>query len=143
MSGNLLQAKTKSGCREGKLVFFEGTRQFELEDLLCASAEMLGKGSLGIAHKVVLENANVVAVKRLKDVHGQGRRDFKQHMELLGRLRHLNLVSLKAYYYARDEKLLVYDYMANGSLYSLLHGMFIMSSLFFLNHSIIYCEQRE
>ena len=70
----------------GKLVFFEGTRQFELEDLLRASAEMLGKGSFGTAYKVVLEDANVVAVKRLKDVHGQGRRDFEQYMELLGRL---------------------------------------------------------
>ena len=72
--------------RGGKLVFFEGTRQFELEDLLRASAEMLGKGSFGTAYKAVLEDANVVAVKRLKDVHGQGRRDFEQHMELLGRL---------------------------------------------------------
>lgn len=111
-----------SAAERGRLVFFEGTRQFELEDLLRASAEMLGKGSFGTAYKAVLEDANVVAVKRLKDVHGPGRRDFEQHMELLGRLRHLNLVSLKAYYYARDEKLLVYDYMANGSLYSLLHG---------------------
>eukprot|EP01018_Ginkgo_biloba_P028278 Gb_00402 [translate_table: standard] len=106
----------------GKLVFFEGTRQFELEDLLRASAEMLGKGSFGTAYKAVLDDGNVVAVKRLKDVHFSGRRDFDQHMELLGRLRHLNLVSPKAYYYARDEKLLVYEYMSNGSLYSLLHG---------------------
>jgi len=119
-----------SAAERGKLVFFEGTRQFELEDLLRASAEMLRKGSFGTAYKAVLEDANVVAVKRLKDVHGPGRRDFEQHMELLGRLRHLNLVSLKAYYYARDEKLLVYDYMANGSLYSLLHGMFNIAFLF-------------
>ncbi|GLJ09960.1 hypothetical protein SUGI_0119200 [Cryptomeria japonica] len=111
-----------SSAERGKLVFFEGTRQFELEDLLRASAEMLGKGTFGTAYKAVLEDGNVVAVKRLKDAQGSGKRDFEQHMELVGKLRHLNLVSLKAYYYARDEKLLVYDYMANGSLYSLLHG---------------------
>ena len=75
-----------STTERGKLVFFEGSQQFELEDLLHASAEMLGKGSFGTAYKVMLEYANVVAVKRLKDVHGQGRRDFEQHMELLGRL---------------------------------------------------------
>ncbi|KAH9289715.1 hypothetical protein KI387_033832, partial [Taxus chinensis] len=95
---------------------------FELEDLLRASAEMLGKSSFGTAYKSVLEDGNVVAVKRLREVQGSGKRDFEQHMELVGRLRHLNLVSLKAYYYARDEKLLVYDYMENGSLYFLLHG---------------------
>ncbi|KAH9318968.1 hypothetical protein KI387_020737, partial [Taxus chinensis] len=109
-------------AERGKLVFFEGTRQFELEDLIRASAEMLGKNSFGTAYKAVLEDGNVVAVKRLREVQGSGKRDFEQHMELVGRLRHLNLVSLKAYYYARYEKLLVYDFMANGSLYFLLHG---------------------
>jgi len=40
----------------------------------------------------------------------------------LGPLRHPNIVPLNAYYYARDEKLLVYEYMPNGSLFSVLHG---------------------
>eukprot|EP00252_Welwitschia_mirabilis_P005296 TRINITY_DN15804_c0_g1_i1.p1 TRINITY_DN15804_c0_g1~~TRINITY_DN15804_c0_g1_i1.p1 ORF type:complete len:303 (+),score=66.21 TRINITY_DN15804_c0_g1_i1:114-911(+) len=40
----------------------------------------------------------------------------------MGKLRHPNVLHLKAYYYAKDEKLLVYDYMPNGSLSSLLHG---------------------
>lgn len=43
-------------------------------------------------------------------------------MEVLGRLRHINLVGLKAYYFARDEKLLVFDFMPNASLFWLLHG---------------------
>ena len=43
-------------------------------------------------------------------------------MAVLGRLRHPNVVPLNAYYYARDEKLLVYEFMPNGSLFSLLHG---------------------
>jgi serine/threonine protein kinase len=43
-------------------------------------------------------------------------------MAVLGRLRHPNIVPLNAYYYARDEKLLVYEYMPNGSLFSVLHG---------------------
>jgi Leucine-rich repeat (LRR) protein len=108
---------------KGKMVFFEGTRRFELEDLLRASAEMLGKGGFGTAYKAVLEDGNEVAVKRLKDaVTVAGKKEFEQQMEVLGRLRHTNLVSLKAYYFAREEKLLVYDYMPNGSLFWLLHG---------------------
>ncbi|KAL6188013.1 hypothetical protein ACLB2K_039408 [Fragaria x ananassa] len=106
----------------GQMVFFEGVRHFELEDLLRASAEMLGKGGFGTAYKAVLDDGNVVAVKRLKDAQIGGKTQFEQHMAVLGRLSHLNVVSLRAYYFAREEKLLVYDYMPNGSLFWLLHG---------------------
>ncbi|CAM8919366.1 unnamed protein product [Rhodiola kirilowii] len=110
------------GQERGRMVFFEGARRFELEDLLKASAEMLGKGGFGTAYKAVLDDGNVVAVKRLKEANVIGKREFEQHMELLGRFRHQNVVSLVAYYFAREEKLLVYDYMPNGSLFWLLHG---------------------
>ncbi|KAK8655344.1 hypothetical protein V6N13_107926 [Hibiscus sabdariffa] len=110
------------GYERGRMVFFEGVRRFELEDLLRASAEMLGKGGFGTAYKAVLDDGNVLAVKRLKDANVGGKREFEQQMEVLGRLRHPHLVSLKAYYFAREEKLLVYDYMPNGSLFWLLHG---------------------
>ncbi|KAK4605960.1 hypothetical protein RGQ29_000300 [Quercus rubra] len=115
-------AGAQSGFEKGRMMFFEGVRRFELEDLLRASAEMLGKGGFGTAYKAVLDDGNVVAVKRLKDASVGGKREFEQHMEVLGRLRHPNVVSLRAYYFAREEKLLVYDYMPNGSLFWLLHG---------------------
>jgi hypothetical protein len=116
----------------GKMVFLEdlscsngGTRRFELEELLRASAEMLGKGGCGTAYKAVLDDGTVVAVKRLRDATAApaaSKKDFEHHMAVLGRFRHPNIVPLVAYYYARDEKLLVYEYMPNGSLFSLLHG---------------------
>ncbi|KAL3830881.1 hypothetical protein ACJIZ3_019683 [Penstemon smallii] len=106
----------------GKMVFLDGERRFELEDLLRASAEMLGKGGFGTAYKAILDDGNVVAVKRLKDLSVNGKKEFEQQMEVLGRLRHPNLVGFKAYYFARDEKLLVYEYMPNGNLFWLLHG---------------------
>ncbi|KAK9052248.1 hypothetical protein SSX86_028876 [Deinandra increscens subsp. villosa] len=112
----------QTGFERGKMVFFEGARRFELEDLLRASAEMLGKGGFGTAYKAVLDDGNVVAVKRLREAASGGKREFEQQMEVLGRLRHPNVVSLKAYYFARDEKLLVFDYMTNGNLFWLLHG---------------------
>ncbi|XP_052200472.1 probable leucine-rich repeat receptor-like protein kinase At1g68400 [Diospyros lotus] len=110
------------GFERGRMVFFEGAKRFELEDLLRASAEMLGKGGFGTAYKAVLDDGNIVAVKRLKDATIAGKREFEQQMDILGKLRHPNVVSLKAYYFARDEKLLVYDYMPNGNLFWLLHG---------------------
>ncbi|BBM99432.1 hypothetical protein MPTK1_1g21280 [Marchantia polymorpha subsp. ruderalis] len=105
-----------------KLVFFEGKRYtFDLEDLLRASAEVLGKGSVGTAYKAVLEDGSIVAVKRLKDVT-TARKDFEAQIATVGRLHHRNLIPLRAFYFSKDEKLLVYDYMPAGSLSALLHG---------------------
>ncbi|KAG8388146.1 hypothetical protein BUALT_Bualt02G0095600 [Buddleja alternifolia] len=105
-----------------KLVFFgNASRVFDLEDLLRASAEVLGKGTFGTAYKAVLEMGTVVAVKRLKDVT-INEKEFKEKIEGVGAMDHENLVPLRAYYYSREEKLLVYDYMPMGSLSALLHG---------------------
>ncbi|KAM0849994.1 hypothetical protein ACQ4PT_053391 [Festuca glaucescens] len=94
---------------------------FDLEDLLRASAEVLGKGSVGTSYKAVLEEGTTVVVKRLKDV-AVARREFDAHMEALGRVEHRNLLPVRAYYFSKDEKLLVYDYLPNGSLSAMLHG---------------------
>jgi hypothetical protein len=94
---------------------------FDLEDLLRASAEVLGKGSVGTSYKAVLEEGTTVVVKRLKDVAVQ-RREFDAHMEALGRVEHRNVLPVRAYYFSKDEKLLVYDYLPNGSLSAMLHG---------------------
>ncbi|KAG8078309.1 hypothetical protein GUJ93_ZPchr0007g6017 [Zizania palustris] len=115
-----------SGVQEAernKLVFFEGcSYNFDLEDLLRASAEVLGKGSYGTTYKAVLEDGTTVVVKRLKEVV-VGKKDFEQHMEIIGRVgQHQNIVPLRAYYYSKDEKLLVYDYIPDGSLAVVLHG---------------------
>jgi hypothetical protein len=60
---------------------------FDLEDLLRASAEVLGKGSVGTSYKAVLEEGTTVVVKWLKDV-AVARREFDAHMEQLGRVEH-------------------------------------------------------
>ncbi|KAL5228775.1 hypothetical protein ABZP36_017040 [Zizania latifolia] len=105
-----------------RMVFFEGPAlAFDLEDLLRASAEVLGKGAFGTAYRAVLEDATTVVVKRLKEVSA-GRRDFEQQMELVGRIRHGNVAELRAYYYSKDEKLLVYDFYSRGSVSNMLHG---------------------
>ncbi|GMH05002.1 hypothetical protein Nepgr_006842 [Nepenthes gracilis] len=122
----MLKEDFGSGVQEAeknKLVFFEGcTYNFDLEDLLRASAEVLGKGSYGTAYKASLDEGTAVVVKRLKEV-GIGKREFEQQMEVVRKIgQHPNVVPLRAYYHSKDEKLLVFDYVAGGSLASLLHG---------------------
>lgn len=138
--GSVLKGKASSGGRssekpkedfgsgiqepeKNKLVFFEAcSYNFDLEDLLRASAEVLGKGSYGTAYKAVLEESTTVVVKRLKEVV-VGKKDFEQQMDIVGRVGlHANVLPLRAYYYSKDEKLLVYDYLPNGNLSTVLHG---------------------
>ncbi|GFP91331.1 probable inactive receptor kinase at4g23740 [Phtheirospermum japonicum] len=105
-----------------RLVFFEGCRlAFDLEDLLRASAEVLGKGTFGTTYKAALEDATTVAVKRLREVV-VGRKEFETQMEIVGSVRHENVAPLRAYYYSKDEKLMVYDYYDRGSVSGLLHA---------------------
>ncbi|XP_058179665.1 probable inactive receptor kinase At1g48480 [Rhododendron vialii] len=113
-SGNVSVSK-------GLVCFGKTGREFSLDDLLKASAEVLGKGTFGTAYKAGLEGGMVVAVKRLRDV-AVPEKEFREKIEFVGRMEHENLVPLRAYYYSRDEKLLVYDYMPMGSLSAYLHG---------------------
>nr|CAB3501542.1 unnamed protein product [Digitaria exilis] len=119
-------AKAGGGSTTGskKLIFFgpmAAAPPFDLEDLLRASAEVLGKGAFGTAYKAVMENGSAVAVKRLKDVD-LPEPEFRERIAAIGGVQHELVVPLRAYYFSKDEKLLVYDYMSNGSLSALLHG---------------------
>lgn len=110
-------------AEKNKLIFFDGcSYTFDLEDLLRASAEVLGKGSYGTTYKAALEDGTMVVVKRLKEVVA-GKKEFEQQMEMIGRVgQHPNIVPVRAYYYSKDEKLMVYDYAPAGSFSTLLHG---------------------
>ncbi|KAJ3682924.1 hypothetical protein LUZ60_013151 [Juncus effusus] len=126
VSSQKTKDETSSGVQvaeRNKLVFFEGCNyNFDLEDLLRASAEVLGKGSHGTVYKAILEDGTTVVVKRLKEVI-VGKKEFEMQMELVGRVgRRENVVPVRAYYYSKDEKLLVYEYVSGGNLSSLLHG---------------------
>jgi len=106
---------------------------FELNDLLRASAEVLGSGSFGSTYKAIVLNGPTVVVKRFRHMNNVGKQEFFEHMKKLGSLTHPNLLPLIAFYYKKEEKFLVYDFGENGSLASHLHGMqhyIFMNSLY-------------
>ncbi|KAG6503201.1 receptor protein kinase-like protein ZAR1 [Zingiber officinale] len=105
----------------------------ELEELLRSSAYVVGKGRSGIVYKVVVgRECSAVAVRRLsenEDSDGPSsgdewrrRRAFESEAIAIGRAKHPNVVRLVAYYYAPEERLLIYEYIPNGSLHAALHG---------------------
>ncbi|CAN1180599.1 Leucine-rich repeat receptor protein kinase EMS1 [Linum perenne] len=91
----------------------EGTNNF-------CNSNIIGDGGFGTVYKAKLVTKKndilVVAVKKLSHSKAQGDREFMAEMETLGKVKHKNLVSLLGYCSLGEEKLLVYEYMANGSL---------------------------
>lgn len=109
------------------LVFCNGEAElYSLEILMRASAELLGRGTIGTTYKAVLDNQLIVSVKRLDagKTALTSAETFDQHMEAVGVLRHPNLVPVRAYFQAKQERLIIFDYQPNGSLFNLIHGNF-------------------
>ncbi|KAL2526729.1 inactive leucine-rich repeat receptor-like protein kinase IMK2 [Abeliophyllum distichum] len=112
-----------SGETGGKLVHFDGPMIFTADDLLCATAEIMGKSTYGTVYKATLEDGSQVAVKRLREKITKGMREFENEVNSLGKIRHSNLLALRAYYLGpKGEKLLVFDYMPKRSLTTFLHA---------------------
>ncbi|XP_068334515.1 probable inactive receptor kinase At2g26730 [Pyrus communis] len=92
----------------------------KFEDLLRAPADLLGRGKCGSLYKVIFEEGMVLVVKRIDwAISGS---DFKKRMERLYQAKHQNVLPVLAFYSSKQEKLLVYEYQENGSLFRLIHG---------------------
>lgn len=84
---------------------------------------LLGVGGFGRVYKGVLPKSRLeVAVKRVSHESSQGMKEFVAEVVSIGRLRHRNIVQLLGYCRLKNELLLVYDYMPNGSLDKYLYG---------------------
>ncbi|XP_017229424.1 G-type lectin S-receptor-like serine/threonine-protein kinase B120 [Daucus carota subsp. sativus] len=83
-------------------------------------ANKLGEGGFGPVYKGELLNGQYVAVKRLSQNSGQGLEELRNETILIAKLQHRNLVRLLGCCIEKDEKILVYEYMPNKSLDSIL-----------------------
>ncbi|XP_073277964.1 BRASSINOSTEROID INSENSITIVE 1-associated receptor kinase 1-like isoform X3 [Primulina huaijiensis] len=101
-------------------------KRFSLRELQVASDDfsnknILGKGGFGKVYKGRLADGSLVAVKRLKEERTQGGElQFQTEVEMISMAVHRNLLRLRGFCMTPTERLLVYPYMANGSVASCL-----------------------
>nr|GMD96445.1 G-type lectin S-receptor-like serine/threonine-protein kinase At4g27290 [Ipomoea batatas] len=83
----------------------------------------LGEGGFGAVYKGVMDDKQEVAVKQLSKTSTQGVQEFKNEVICIAKLQHRNLVKLLGCCIQGEEKLLVYEYMANKSLDTFIFGL--------------------
>lgn len=112
-----------------ELICFQGGENLTIQDILDAPGEVVGKSNYGTLYKASLERENSVKLLRFLRPTCTGRmKEFFPVIQILGFIRHPNLVPLQAFYSGtRGEKLLVHPFFVHGNLVQFLRG----NSLFF------------
>ncbi|KAL0386320.1 UNVERIFIED_CONTAM: putative receptor protein kinase ZmPK1 [Sesamum radiatum] len=87
----------------------------ELKDATNNFSNPIGKGGFGVVYMGKLNDGRAVAVKSLKNVTG-GDADFWAEVTIIARMHHLNLVRLWGFCAEKGSRILVYEYVPNGSL---------------------------
>ncbi|KAI3457272.1 hypothetical protein Pfo_013935 [Paulownia fortunei] len=106
------QTVGSSKAVEGSLVAF-GYK--DLQNATKNFSDKLGGGGFGSVFKGTLPDSTVIAVKKLESI-SQGEKQFRTEVSTIGTIQHVNLVRLRGFCSKGNKKLLVYDYMENGSL---------------------------
>ncbi|XP_061371370.1 leucine-rich repeat receptor-like protein kinase PXL1 [Gastrolobium bilobum] len=109
-----------------RLVAFQRISFTSSEILTCIKeSNVIGMGGTGIVYKAEIHRPHVtVAVKKLwrPQEDTENGNHVLREVELLGRLRHRNIVRLLGYVHNEREVMIVYEYMPNGNLGTALHG---------------------
>ncbi|KAL9165527.1 hypothetical protein ABFS82_06G176100 [Erythranthe guttata] len=116
-----------SGKDSGGAPQLKGARWFSYDELKkCTNnfshTNQLGSGGYGKVYRGVVSSGQTVAIKRAQQGSNQGGLEFKNEIELLSRVHHKNLVGLVGFCFEQGEQMLVYEFMANGTLRESLSG---------------------
>ncbi|MFQ6660250.1 hypothetical protein Gotur_028842, partial [Gossypium turneri] len=129
MLGNV--ANVKGNCLYGGSMrkpasAYRGVQVFTYKELEFATdnfseANVIGNGGSSVVYKGVLADGTVAAIKRLHRDRKQGERAFRMEVDLLSRLNSPYLVELLGYCADQHHRLLIFEFMPNGTLQHHLH----------------------
>lgn len=87
--------------------------------------KLIGKGGTSRVYKANFQEGRDLAVKMLKPSNA-ALTEFMCEVEITSVLRHTNIISLAGFCFENKSLILVYDYLPNGSLEEILHGMMFL-----------------
>ncbi|XP_052159483.1 putative receptor protein kinase ZmPK1 [Oryza glaberrima] len=99
-------------------------RRYAYRELMIATRKFqgeIGRGASGIVYKGILKDMRAVAVKKLLDIN-QGEEEFKHELSVIGRIYHMNLVRVWGFCSDDPHRMLISEYVENGSLDKILFG---------------------
>ncbi|KAM0052831.1 putative protein kinase RLK-Pelle-SD-2b family [Helianthus debilis subsp. tardiflorus] len=101
--------------------FFQIHKKKAINSYQCSTTDELGKGAFGIVYKGVI-GTKIVAVKKLETMCKDSHKEFQTEVNTIARTHHKNLVQLLGYCDDGEQRLLIYEYITNGTLAAFLFG---------------------
>ncbi|GER30269.1 leucine-rich repeat receptor kinase [Striga asiatica] len=108
------------------IVMFHGDLPYSSKDIIkkmesLNEEHVIGAGGFGTVYKLVMDDGNLFALKRIMKLNEGFDRFFERELEILGSIKHRYLVNLRGYCNSPTSKLLIYDFLPGGSLDEALH----------------------
>ncbi|KAK1575384.1 hypothetical protein Q3G72_004986 [Acer saccharum] len=116
---NVNRRRSLKRALENSLTVSGAPMNFTYRDLQIRTSnfsQLLGTGGFGSVYKGSLSDGTFVAVKKLDRVLPHGEKEFITEVNTIGSMHHMNLVRLRGYCSEGSQRLLVYEFMQNGSL---------------------------
>ncbi|KAH7529153.1 hypothetical protein FEM48_Zijuj05G0154300 [Ziziphus jujuba var. spinosa] len=109
-----------------KLITFHGDLPYPSSEIIeklesINEEDIVGSGGFGTVYRMVMNDCGTFAVKKIDRSREGSDQVFERELEILGSIKHINLVNLRGYCRLPASRLLIYDYLAMGSLDDFLH----------------------
>ncbi|XP_054788043.1 LEAF RUST 10 DISEASE-RESISTANCE LOCUS RECEPTOR-LIKE PROTEIN KINASE-like 2.4 isoform X2 [Prosopis cineraria] len=109
----------------------------EVKRMTRSFSNKLGEGGYGVVYKASLPDGRLVAVKVVRESKGNGE-EFINEVARISRTSHVNIVTLLGFCCERNKRVLIYEYMSNGSLDNFIYKRGSPNAFCILEWNVLY-----